>query len=224
MYKDSERVDQIEGTYRDALNLNLYVSKGALVNESGNALAYSNELEDWEDIIGQCNLEDGRIVIFYNKSSESAIGVLNPKTKQFKELYVNADLNFQPTHTIEAIEKISSTKDILVYFTDNYIVRRTDSRTSISYISKHNPPRVFNISKQEALNTFSGAFSKLFSGGATKVNYEDKIIFEDDKHLYYSIRFDDDNSCFSRHSKFPWQIAHFVSVFTKFSMSTLNSF
>jgi hypothetical protein len=50
------------------------------------------------------------------------------------------------------------------------------------------------ISKQEALNTFSGAFSKLFSGGATKVNYEDKIIFEDDKHLYYSIRFDNDNS------------------------------
>jgi hypothetical protein len=68
MYKDSERVDQIEGTYRDALNLNLYVAKGALVNEGGNALAYSNELDDWEDIIGQCNLEDGRIVIFYNKS------------------------------------------------------------------------------------------------------------------------------------------------------------
>ena len=164
MYKDSERVDQIEGTYRDALNLNLYVSKGALVNESGNALAYSNsnELDDWEDIIGQCNLEDGRIVIFYNKSSESAIGILNPKTKQFKELYVNADLNFQPTHTIEAIEKISSTKDILVYFTDNYIVRQTDPRTSISYISKHNPPRVFNISKQEALVDGGGDVSVLY--------------------------------------------------------------
>jgi hypothetical protein len=50
------------------------------------------------------------------------------------------------------------------------------------------------ISKQEALNTFSGAFTKLFSGGSTKKNYEDKIIFEDDKHLYYSVRLEDDKS------------------------------
>lgn len=159
MYKDSERVDQIEGTYRDALNANLYVSKGAVVNESGNILAYTNDdaiVSDWTEIIGQCNLEDGRIVVFYKREGKeneelSAIGVLNPREQSFKELYVNIDLNFQADHTIEAMEKISSTKDILIYFTDNYLSRETDSRTGISYILNNNPPRVFNLSKQERL-------------------------------------------------------------------------
>jgi hypothetical protein len=50
------------------------------------------------------------------------------------------------------------------------------------------------ISKSEALGTFSNVFSQLFSGRNTKQNFEDKIIFEDDKHLYYSIRIDDDKS------------------------------
>jgi hypothetical protein len=52
----------------------------------------------------------------------------------------------------------------------------------------------FLISKSEALGTFTSVFSQLFSGGNTKQNFEDKIVFEDDKHLYYSVRIDDDNS------------------------------
>jgi hypothetical protein len=155
MYKDSERVDQIEGTYRDALNANLYVSKGAVVNETGNVIAYTNRIPEWTDIIGQCNLEDGRIVVFYKRvkktgvTSTSAIGVLNPREQSFKELYINDDLNFQADHTIEAMEKISSTKDVLIYFTDNYINRQVDEATGISYVAENNPPRVFNLSKQE---------------------------------------------------------------------------
>ena len=155
MYKDSERVDQIEGTYRDALNANLYVSKGAVVNETGNVIAYTTRLDEWTDIIGQCNLEDGRIVVFYKRvkktggASISAIGVLNPREQSFKELYINDDLNFQADHTIEAMEKISSTKDVLIYFTDNYINRQVDEATGISYVAENNPPRVFNLSKQE---------------------------------------------------------------------------
>ena len=155
MYKDSERVDQIEGTYRDALNANLYVSKGAVVNETGNVIAYTIRLDEWTDIIGQCNLEDGRIVVFYKRvkktggASISAIGVLNPREQTFKELYINDDLNFQADHTIEAMEKISSTKDVLIYFTDNYINRQVDEATGISYVAENNPPRVFNLSKQE---------------------------------------------------------------------------
>ncbi len=155
MYKDSERVDQIEGTYRDALNANLYVSKGAVVNETGNVIAYTTRLDEWTDIIGQCNLEDGRIVVFYKRvkktggASISAIGVLNPREQTFKELYINDDLNFQADHTIEAMEKISSTKDVLIYFTDNYINRQVDEATGISYVAENNPPRVFNLSKQE---------------------------------------------------------------------------
>jgi hypothetical protein len=50
------------------------------------------------------------------------------------------------------------------------------------------------ISKSEVLGTFTDVFSQLFSGGNTKRNFEDKIVFEDDKHLYYSVRIDDDKS------------------------------
>ena len=35
MVKDPERVDQPDGTYRDALNANIYFQKGAITNELG---------------------------------------------------------------------------------------------------------------------------------------------------------------------------------------------
>ena len=45
MLKDTGRMDQVDGTYRDALNANLYVSKGAVVNETGNVIAYTTRLD-----------------------------------------------------------------------------------------------------------------------------------------------------------------------------------
>lgn len=50
------------------------------------------------------------------------------------------------------------------------------------------------ISSSEVLDVFTGVFSQLFSGNDTKANYEDKIVFEDDKHLYYQVKTDNDSS------------------------------
>jgi hypothetical protein len=50
------------------------------------------------------------------------------------------------------------------------------------------------VSSGEILDVFTGVFSQLFSGNDTKANFEDKIIFEDDKHLYYQIKTDNDSS------------------------------
>ena len=50
------------------------------------------------------------------------------------------------------------------------------------------------ISSGEVLDIFTGVFSQLFSGNDTKANFEDKIIFEDDKHLYYQVKTDNDSS------------------------------
>jgi len=50
------------------------------------------------------------------------------------------------------------------------------------------------ISSGEVLDVFTGVFSQLFSGNDTKANFEDKIVFEDDKHLYYQIKTDNDSS------------------------------
>ena len=50
------------------------------------------------------------------------------------------------------------------------------------------------VSSGEVLDVFTGVFSQLFSGNDTKANFEDKIVFEDDKHLYYQIKTDNDSS------------------------------
>ena len=61
MHKDANRVDLPEGTYRDALNANLYMTKGAVVNEQGNTLIGTYDSPNFPiiNIIGQCALEDG---------------------------------------------------------------------------------------------------------------------------------------------------------------------
>lgn len=50
------------------------------------------------------------------------------------------------------------------------------------------------VSSGEILDTFANIFSQLFSGETTKKDFEDNIIFEDDKHLYYQVKTDNDES------------------------------
>lgn len=52
----------------------------------------------------------------------------------------------------------------------------------------------FLIDKGIAIRDITSVFTQLFSGGDTKKNYEDRIIFEDDKHLYYQVRTSADQS------------------------------
>jgi len=161
MHKDAERVDMPESTYRDALNANLYFTKGAVVNEQGNTLVgtYSYPNFPIANIIGQCALEDGRIVIFAIDSNTGdegthVISIADPKLDTYRVLYRDDALNFQPDHTIEATAKVDSKGQIKVYFTDNYISRVTDGPTGIDYIADYNPPRVFDVTRQlNFLNT-----------------------------------------------------------------------
>ena len=46
----------------------------------------------------------------------------------------------------------------------------------------------FLIDKGTAVRDITSVFTQLFSGGDTKKDFEDRIIFEDDKHLYYQVR------------------------------------
>lgn len=156
MVKDPERVDQPEGSYRDALNANLYYHKGAVVSEQGTTAFTNVGGFTVDNIIGQCSLKDGRIVIFFNYTFSgnptSAISVADPTTLQNEIIYRNAELNFQPSNTIEATSKIDVNGNILVYFTDNYLVKTTEPVTGIEYISDFNPPRVINITRQQESN------------------------------------------------------------------------
>ena len=152
MSKDLERVDQPEGSYRDALNANLYYIKGAVVNEQGTTAIQNRGFQFADNIIGQCALKDGRIVVFFNytlqNATTSAISIVDPAQGTNTLIYRNAELNFQPSNTIEATSKTNANGDILVYFTDNYIQRATEPTTGIEYITDYNPPRVINITRQ----------------------------------------------------------------------------
>ena len=110
MIKDPERVDQPEGTYRDALNANLYYHKGAVVNEQGTTAFTNVGGFSITNIIGQCALKDGRIVLFFNYLLNAvptcAISIVDPSAKTNKIIYINDKLNFQPSNTIEATSKI----------------------------------------------------------------------------------------------------------------------
>ena len=123
MVKDPERVDQPEGTYRDALNANLYYQKGAVVNEQGTTAITNIGGFTINNVIGQCPLNDGRIVLFFNYTFQSndtcAISLIDPASSQNTIIYRNAALNFQTSNTIEATSKIDVNGNILVYFTDN---------------------------------------------------------------------------------------------------------
>lgn len=162
MVKDPERVDQPEGTYRDALNANLYYQKGAIVNEHGTVGFNNKPSHSIESVIGSCPLKDGRIVLFYNttigQQPTCAISVVNPITKLNKIIYHNPDLNFQTSNTIEATSKIDINGNFLVYFTDNYIKRAVESATGIEYIREYNPPRVINITRQEENTIISNLY------------------------------------------------------------------
>ena len=152
MVKDPERVDQPEGTYRDALNANLYYQKGAVVNEQG-TVAFTNKGGfTIDNIIGQCPLKDGRIILFFNftksGSPDCAISIVDPSAKTNTIIYNNSRLNFKPSNTIEATSKIDVNGEVLVYFTDNYIKKETEPATGIEYITEYNPPRVINITRQ----------------------------------------------------------------------------
>ena len=157
MIKDPERVDQPEGTYRDALNANLYYQKGAVVNEQGTTPIDNKGFTKIDNIIGQCALKDGRIVLFFNYTfnteTTSAISIVDPSAKINTIIYRNPELNFQPSNTIEATSKIDVNGNILVYFTDNYMQKTVEPATGIEYISDYNPPRVINITRQEQSST-----------------------------------------------------------------------
>ena len=133
MHKDSERVDQPEGTLRDALNANLYYSKGAIVNEQGTIRLGTHLMH----IIGAVPLLNNQVISFCyvdpdpqiaragppvpNFSPEnSGIVLTNTRTNESRILYMSPNINFQKSNPIVGEFKVDSKNEIIIYFTDNY--------------------------------------------------------------------------------------------------------
>jgi hypothetical protein len=122
-----------------------------------------------ENLINDTPLKDGRTNV-------------NFEAKSLYELYKDYFNETKETYTI------TFTFQPYFYGIDGKIIGKKESVSVIVNRAK------FLISKSEALGSIGSAFSQLFSGGDTKQKYEDQIIFEDDKHLYYQVRTTADKS------------------------------
>jgi hypothetical protein len=155
MNKDTGLYDQIDGTYRDALNAVVDINKGAISNEYGNKLVKDLGYSP----CGQIALPNDNFIIFGTKNvaAESAILLVNivnnTSTTLLKTYSTNpfnrGHLNFTVDSPITGEYRVSPTGEIIIYFTDNKYKFTVEPITKIEYVSSYNPPRVFNVTRQQ---------------------------------------------------------------------------
>ena len=176
MVKDSALVDQAEGTMRDALNVNLNVEKGSIVNEYG---TYEFPQNRNYKVLGALTLDDDTIILFGNKFVEAPVpGItatnytgqiryMNPKNQDVIVLYENDNLNFKETHQIKATHRKNQAGEVLVYFTDGYT--QTESPyPGFEYVATANPPRVINVTRQLNYRYSGGKATELYNDTNTR--------------------------------------------------------
>ena len=176
MNKDTARIDQIDGTFRDALNAVIDSDKGAITSEQGNSIVA--RLKDpntsrFFNVVGQIALPNDDFLMFgavtQSGISYSGIFYIDVSAQTSRMLYntnqnsVNGDLAFDVEHTITGEFRLSPTGEILTYFTDNKFTETTESNTGIKYISQYNPPRVFNATRQIEYLDNGGIETNLYS-------------------------------------------------------------
>jgi hypothetical protein len=194
MIKDTGRMDQVDGSYRDALNLivddlqlnvaneygNQFVGNLSATIPSGNAFITVNF-----DIVGQIALLDDNFIVFGATEftttnglvvTVSAIYKVNVANRVSTLLYYTTSrsreghLNFDVNHPITAELRESPVQEEIIYFTDNKYTAVTDPTTGIEYVSEYNPPRVFNVTKQEESILVTGDSANLY-GNSSRVEF-----------------------------------------------------
>jgi hypothetical protein len=176
MNKDTARIDQIDGTFRDALNAVIDSDKGAITSEQGNSTVAS--LTDTANsrsynVVGQIALPNDDFLMFgaVTQSSINYSGVfyIDVSSSSSRLLYttnqnsVDGDLAFDVEHPITGEFRVSPTGEIITYFTDNKYTETTEPNTGIKYISQYNPPRVFNVTRQIEYLDNGGVAQNLYS-------------------------------------------------------------
>jgi len=202
MIKDTGRMDQIDGSYRDALNLVVDDLKLTVTNEYGTQFIGNLQLVIIVggvniatiplNAVGQIALLDDNFIIFaageYIDSgvtvSVSAIYKVNVATRSSSVLYYTTNvlptaittinptghLNFDVDHPVTAELRESPTQEEIIYFSDNKYTFIQDPDTDINYVSEYNPPRVFNVTKQEASVTATNDPTNLY-GNFSRVEF-----------------------------------------------------
>lgn len=180
MSKDAGRVDQPNLTYRDALNAVLNSVKGAVVSEEGMSNTgfqttdvYGSVVLENNDVIALCNVtardSTGNSVTFHSISS------LDTSTGKRKLLFGTKvtdpnGLNFSTEHPIEVEYKINSRGDTIIYFTDNLYYEASRNNGREREVTHNNPPRAFNVSRQERHIDAGGSYEVLYGNNQYNIS------------------------------------------------------
>ena len=147
LFKDTGHIDQMQGSWRHALNMIMNEKEGSLSNEGGTEYAgrlglsssVALTLGQTSTVIGAIEVSDDNVILFICDTSGNnvhRIVMFKGGTGAFEKLYEpttsNAQLNFSVNHPIEGTFKIDSKGDLIVYWTDDL-----------------NPPRAFNVTRQQ---------------------------------------------------------------------------
>ncbi len=175
MFKDTARVDQPEGTMRDALNANINLQKGSISNEWGTTEYPANANFR---VIGRAVLDNDVIVLFgqevrqvlveegppevYETQYFDQIRTLDTRNQEVIVLYENNNMNFQLSHPIVTTHRKNQANEYLVYFTDGY-KEEEEIYTGFEYVTTHNPPRVINVTKQQEWRFRGGFVNQLYN-------------------------------------------------------------
>ena len=183
MNKDTAKIDQIDGTFRDALNAVIDSDKGAITSEQGNSIVA--RLKDpntsrFFNVVGQIALPNDDFLMFgavtQSGINYSGIFYIDVSAQTSRMLYstnqnsVDGDLALDVEHTITGEFRISPTGEFITYFTDNKFTESTEPNTGIKYISQYNPPRVFNVTRQIEYLDNGGIETNLYSATSANVS------------------------------------------------------
>ena len=182
MNKDTARIDQIDGTYRDALNAVIDSDKGAITSEQGNSLVAPLKdpyVSRYYNVVGQIALPNDDFLMFgavtQSGISYSGIFYIDVSAQISRMLYstnqnsIDGDLAFDVEHPITGEFRVSPTGEFITYFTDNKFTESTEPNTGIKYISQYNPPRVFNVTRQIEYLDNGGIETNLYSATSANV-------------------------------------------------------
>lgn len=164
MFKDTARVDQPEGTMRDALNANINIKKGSISNEWGTTEFPANANFR---VLGRAVLDNDVIVVFGKRVNDDntltdQIRTLDTRNQEVIVLYENDNLNFQLSHPIVTTHRKNQAGEYLVYFTDGY-KEEEEIYTGFDYVTTHNPPRVINVTRQQEWRFSGGLTTELYN-------------------------------------------------------------
>jgi len=177
MNKDTGLMDQVDSSYRDAINALMDINKGSISNEFGTTLETTLTVPGQTgtfEPVGQIALPNDNFVIFAINTvmNASCIFYIDTNLHSFKPILltttssVKGHLNFSKENPVTGEYRVAPTGDVIVYFTDNKFTLSTNSETKIQYISQYNPPRIFNVTRQLKLAQTTGIFTDLYEVGA----------------------------------------------------------